>query len=84
MSEIVYKNYVTFVVIGKEINLTVENLGNTWNAVSEIEGAFHYLGNEPATIGTAIFAWQEANGRELTGEELRQVLLDNQLISEAV
>lgn len=84
MSQIVYKSYVTFAVMGKEINLTVENLGNTWNAVAEIDEAFYYLGNEPATIGTAIFAWQQMNGRELTNEEFRQVLVDNHLLSEAV
>lgn len=80
---LVYKNYETFLVLGKEILLFSEELQHTRNTVAEVDGKYHYLGNEPSNIGSAIFAWQEINGRDLTNEELKQVLNDNNLLSQA-
>lgn len=81
---IVYKDYVTFTVLGEEIHLISDELDHGRNTVAEIKNRYHYLGNEYPTISTAIFAWQETNGRDLTSEELRQVMVDNHLLSEAI
>jgi hypothetical protein len=81
---IVYKDYVTFTVLGKEILLFSEELCTGRNTVAEIDNQYHYLGNEYPTISAAIFAWQEVNGRDLTNEELSQVMKDNKLNSEAI
>lgn len=81
---LVYKNYSTFLVLGKEILLFSEDLDNTRNTIAEVDGQIHYLGNEPCNVASAIFAWQELNGRDLTSEELRQVLVDNNLLSQAI
>ena len=79
-----YKDYVTFVVMGEKINLISDELDSGLNTVAEINNKYHYLGHEFPTISSAIFAWQETNGRDLTNEELRQVMIDNNLISAAI
>jgi hypothetical protein len=82
---IVYKDYLTFTVMGEEINLfSDEDTDYGRNTVAEINGGFHYLGDEPPGVSAAIFAWQEVYNRELSSEELHQVLVDNHLISEAI
>lgn len=81
---IVYKDYVTFVILGEEINLISDETDYGRNTVAEINGGFHYLGDEPANVASAVFAWQEVYGRDLSPEELRQILIDNHLISSAI
>jgi len=81
---IVYKDYMTFTVMGKEIHLISDETAYGRNTVVEIDGHFQYMDNEPPNVATAIFAWQEVNGRDLTSEELRQVMVDNHLISGAI
>lgn len=82
--EVVYKSYVTFSVLGKEVNLYTEQLDYGFNTVAELDDRFHYLGNEISNIASAIFTWQEVNGRDLTNEELRQVMYENNLLSAAI
>lgn len=81
---IAYKDYSTFTVLGVEINLFSETLEIGLNTVAEMGERIHYLGKENPNIAGAILAWQEMNGRDLTDEELRQVLTENHLISGAV
>ena len=78
---IVYKDYVVYTVLGKEINLMQCETDYGPSTVAEIDEKYHHMGNEPTNIATAIFAWQELNGRDLTSEELRQVLIDNNLFA---
>lgn len=81
---IVRRDCVTFKVLGKEVHLYSELLQQGRNTVAEIEFRLHYMGSEIANIATAIYAWQEVNGRDLTTEEFRQVMLDNNIFSQAV
>jgi hypothetical protein len=81
---IVYKDYRTFDVMGKILNLISDETSYGRNTVVEIDGHYYYMDNEPSNVATAIFAWQEVNGRDLTSEELRQVMVDNNLISSAI
>jgi hypothetical protein len=81
---IVYKDYLTFTLMGKEINLISNETAYGLSTVVEIDGHYHYMDNEPPNVATAVFAWQEVNGRDLTNEELRQVMVDNKLISDAI
>lgn len=81
---IVYKNYVVFTILNEEINLISDETCYGRNTVAEIDGHYHYLDNELPTIASAIFAWQEYYNRDLTNEELRKVMVDNHLISEAI
>jgi hypothetical protein len=81
---IVYKDYVVFTVLGEEITLISSETAYGQSTVAEINGQYHYLDNELPTIASAIFAWQELNNRDLTSDELHQVMTDNKLISGAI
>lgn len=81
---IVYKDYVVFTILGEEINLISDETAYGRSTVAEINGQYHYLDEELPTIASAIFAWQELNNRDLTTEELHQIMVDNKLISEAI
>ena len=81
---IVYQKCVTFKVMGEEIHLYSEELQHGRNTVAEINDRYHHMGDEPANVATAIFAWQEVKGQELSSEELHQVMVDNNLISQGV
>lgn len=81
---IVRRDCTTFKVLDKEVHLYSEELQQGRNTVAEIDVRLHYMGHEIPNIATAVYAWQEVNGRDLTTEEFRQVLLDNNIISQAV
>lgn len=81
---IVRNDGTLFKVLGQEIWLYSEDLGHERNTVVDMGDHFHYMGSEPPNVATAIFAWQEVNGRDLTSEELRQVMVDNHIISDAI
>lgn len=81
---IVYKDYVVFTVLGEEIALISSETAYGQSTVAEINGQYHYLDNELPTVASAIFAWQELNNRDLTSDELHQVMMDNKLISGAI
>jgi hypothetical protein len=76
---IVYKDYVSYLILGKEVNLISDETSYGLNTVAEIEGEYHYLGEEPVSLQAAIFAWQKINGRFLEDNELVQILKDNSL-----
>ena len=80
---IVRRDCVTFKVLEKEVHLYSEELPQGRNTVAEIEFRLHYMGHEIPNVATAIFAWQEVIGRDLTTEEFRQVMLDNNIFSQA-
>jgi hypothetical protein len=77
---LIRKDYITFQIMGKTINLYSEDMAHNKSTVAEIDEVLYYLGNENANISTAIFAWEETNDKRLTNEELRQTLIDNQLL----
>lgn len=78
------KSCMTFKVLGEELTVISDETAYGRNTVVEIKNRFHYMADEPPNVATAIFAWQEVNGRELTSEELRQVMEDNHLVSAAI
>ena len=82
--EIVRHDCKTFTVLGQVIHLYSEELDSGRSTVAEINGYYHYLDHEYPTVSTAIFAWQDVNRRELTNEELRQVMIENNLISQGI
>lgn len=81
---IVRRDCVSFRILDKEVHLYSEELPQGRNTVAEIGLRLHYMGHEIPSVATAIYAWQEVNGRDLTTEEFRQVMLDNNIISQAV
>ena len=81
---IVYKDYITFQVLGQEINLISSETEYGHNTVAEMTDKYYFLGNEAPNIAAAILAWQKVNSRDLTEQELHQVLVDNGLTSAAI
>lgn len=81
---LVYKDHITFTIMEKEINLISDETVYGRNTVAEIDDQYYYLNDEFPSIATAIFAWQEVNGRDLTSDELHQVMIDNHLISAGI
>lgn len=79
---IIYKNYKTFFVLGAEINIFNEE--SLTISVAEINERIYYISSQGNDISSAIYAWQKTNNRELSDDEFRQVLIDNNLISMAV
>lgn len=81
---LVYKDYITFTILGEEIHLISDETSYGHSTVAEFNDRYHYINDELPNISTAIFAWQEVNGRDLTSDELHQVMVDNQLISAGI
>jgi hypothetical protein len=79
-SELVYQSGQSFKVLNDTIVLYSEQMPYGYSTVAEIGGKFHYLGGEFANLTTAIFAWEYVRGRLLTKEEMRQVLIEHNLI----
>lgn len=80
---IVYKNYQAFNLLGEEIVIISDETAYGRNTVVEIDRVLHHMGDEFPGVAAAIYAWQEVNGRDLTNEELHQILEDNSLLSKA-
>jgi hypothetical protein len=79
----VRKDYITFIMLGQEVNLISNESVYGLSTVAEINNQYHYLGSEPDTIGSAICAWQDINNREFTAQELRQVMIDNHILGDS-
>jgi len=83
--DIVYKNYQSYTILGQVIDLFFdEETCYGLNTVLEINNNLHYLGDEPANISAVISCWEELNGKFLSQQELKQVMVDNNLISDAI
>lgn len=79
----VYTDYQVFKILGEEVNIISDETAYGRNTVVEMNKVFHYMGDEFPGVAAAIYAWQEVNGRDLTNEELHQILEDNKLLSQA-
>lgn len=76
---IVYKDYITFIVLGQEINLITGDTDYGSSTVAEINNKYYYLGETIPNLDTAIKGWHQANSRTLTVDEFNQVINDNNL-----
>lgn len=80
----VYKDYSTFIVMNQEINIISDEFDFGRHTIAEVNGKFYHIGNEESNIVAAVFAWQELNKRDLSTEELKQVMIDNHLTSQGI
>ena len=74
---LVYKDCIDFNVMGRDICLISDAIGDSLSTIAEVSGVYYYLGNEVPNILAAVLAWQEFSGRDLTEDELMQVMADN-------
>jgi hypothetical protein len=82
--QVVFKDYLTYIVLEKEVNIISDDLQTGRNTISEINETYHYFGNEQPNVGTAIIAMENYIGRDLTYDELKQALQDNKLLSQGI
>jgi hypothetical protein len=80
LSEVVYRDGQSFKILDSDIVLYSEKMAYGYNTVAELDGKLHYLGGEFSNLTTAIFAWEYIHGRLLTKEEMRQVLVEHNII----
>ena len=78
---IVFEDNIVYNVLGRKVTLISDVINDSQNTVAEIDKVYYYLGNETANVLAAVLAWQEFNGRDLTEDELDQVMIDNKLTS---
>ena len=78
--DILYSDYITYLVMGQEVNMFSDETDYGLSTVAEINGQYFYLGKCLSNIHNAILAWQDANDRDITQQELSQVLLDNGIL----
>lgn len=80
MQEIVLDDSISYRILDSEVKFYADETVYGWNVVAEYNDTFYNLGNESIGIQLAVFFWQEKNGRELFQDELKQIMLDNDLI----
>lgn len=78
-SETLYHAGVSFKIAGEIVHLYCEQVPYGYSTVAEVDDKIYYLGSELPNLTTAVFAWEYIRGRQLTQEELRQVLTDHWL-----
>lgn len=78
MTDILYKDYITFNILGEELNIISNETDYGRSTVAELNGQFYYLGDEPNDLETALFAWQDMQNKILSLEEFEEILKNNQ------
>lgn len=68
-----------YVINGTDISLVTNETAYGWQTVAEVNGDYHYLGDELCNIETAVALWQDLNGRLLSVQELHTILVENGL-----
>lgn len=81
---IVYKDYLEFIIMNDKVNIISDETDYGRSTVAEINNQYYYLGDDSASLAAAILAWQDIKGRELTNDELSQVLKDNSLSTDTL
>lgn len=79
MEEIIYQQYNSFDILGRQVNISSEETCYGRNTVMEIEDEIYYLGDEYPGIATAIFGWQEHFNVELSTENLIEIIDTNKI-----
>jgi hypothetical protein len=80
----ILRGYKTYKVLGNKIHIYSDETAYGTNTIVEFNGTLHYMGHEAPTVACAIFAWEEIMEHELTDQELRRVMEENNLVSQGV
>lgn len=75
--DILYKNYITFNILGENINVFSNITAYGISSVIEIGSTMYYLGLEPPILENILFAWQDLNNKILTSEEFDEIIKNN-------
>jgi len=81
---LIFRDYISFDILGQHIHLISNETCYGQQTVAEVDDCYHYLGHADWTLSTAILVFERIYGRELTKEEVNQVLRDNNFTSQGV
>ncbi len=81
--EAIYDIGIVYNVMGIKISFYSEEITEGLSTVADVGGKFHYLWNQIPNIETAVVLWQKLNNKILDVNELNQVMIDNNLQSQA-
>ena len=71
---ILVKNYKTFNILNKKINIISDETDYGLSTVAEIDFNYHYLGPEFPDVFSAIIAYEQYFSIRLTDDEYEEVL----------
>lgn len=74
---VVYNNFITFSILGEDINLSSEDTSYGRSTVAELDDNYYYLDDMFPGIEAAIVVWETATNLILSTEQINQVMKDN-------
>lgn len=77
-----YDGGISYRIFDSEVKFYADETAYGWNVVAEYNDNLFYLGNESVGIELAVTFWQDQNEKLLSQDELKQIMIDNQLIIE--
>lgn len=79
---IVHDDGISYRIFDSEVKFYADETAYGWNVVAEFNDKYYNLGNESVGIELAVSFWQEQNDKILSQDELKQIMISNQLIAE--
>lgn len=79
---LVYKDYTTYKILDTVINVTSSDTDYGLCMIGEIDDEYYYLDTEASELIATVLLWQSMNNRDLTNDEMLQVIEDNKIPSE--
>ena len=76
----VYKDYISFSILGEEINFICNETSYGKSSVAEMNALYFHLDNDLPAFTSAILLWQDIKCKDLSNEEIYQILVDNQKV----
>jgi len=74
---LVYKDYVTFNILGASIDLISCDVNSNNYVVAAMGNRFYYLGDEVPDLAAATYAWLKFTGKSLSAEDKQKIFSDN-------
>lgn len=81
---LIFRDYISFNILEQPVHLISNETCYGQQTVAEVNEQHFYLGHADWTLSTAILVFERVYGRELTKEEVSQVLRDNNFTSQGV
>ena len=75
--DLLYKDCITFNILGDELNIFCNNTDYGRSTVAELNDQFYYLGDKPVDLTSALFAWENLLGKILSPTELEEITKNN-------
>jgi len=76
------KESLKFRILEDVVYMYSEEICYGLNTVAEVNNKYYYLGAEIADIHSAIHAWQELTGKQLSAEQTRFVIINNKFMTD--